>query len=296
MFLINEVICLKDLDNHEIQNILKIYTKSLRAFFMFKICGLGVLFQDNDDAGNLVNESHWVNTVWPLLAAKVFSLEFFDTVEFVDDILPAILNKTEQLKVLKIHNLQYSPKEELYKIKRLQSLEELKLDNFQIDSIDKGKLLKMVPKYLRKICLKSMWCSKLIIEDITKVLNYCSFNLETLELINIDVTPELMQSIASVDMKLKYFYLVLASSMHYDHEPEILWPLFKTYWPLVGLTLHADCLTDEHLYIITDTFKNLENVSVSSDNACNVTEDGLDIFDSLKKLKTLYVGFGKKYM
>jgi hypothetical protein len=298
MFLNNEVICLKDMDNQEIQEALKVYTKSLRAFFTFKICGLGISFQNNDedDPEILINENHWVKTVWPLLATKVFFLEFFDTVEFIDDILPALLNETQHLKALKIHNLQYSPKEELHKVKRLQLLEELTLDNLQTDNIDNDKLFGIIPKQLRKICLKSMWCSKFIIDDINKVLNYCSFYLETLELINIDVTPELMRSIASLGMKLKRFCLVIADSMYYDHEPQIIWPLFKTQWPLIDLTLRADCLTNEHLYIITNTFKNLEKLSVSSDSAtCNVTKDGIDSFVTLKKLKTLYVGFGREY-
>lgn len=123
MFLKNEVICLKEMDNQEMQKALKVYTKSLRTFLTIKICGLGVTFQDNDedDAESLINENHWVKTVWPLLATKVLSLEFFDTVEFIDGILPAILNESQHLKVLKIHNLQYSAEEELCKVKRLVS-------------------------------------------------------------------------------------------------------------------------------------------------------------------------------
>lgn len=295
MFLNNEVITFKDMDNREIQKALKVYTNSVRAFLAFKICGLGVLFQDSDEE-SLINENHWAKTVWPLLANKVFFLEFFDTVEFIDGILPAILNETQNLKVLKIHNLQYSSKEELYKVKRLQSLEELTLDNIQTDNIYNNKLLGIIPKQLRKICLKSMWCSKFIIEDINKVLNYCSYYLETLELINIDVTPELMRSIASIGMKLRRFCLVLADSLHYDHEPEIIRPLFKTQWPLIDLTLRADCLTNEDLYIISNTFKNLENLSVSSDcTTSNVTDEVIDSFDALRKLKNLYIGFGMEY-
>lgn len=296
MFLNNEVICLKDMNNHEIQDVLKVYTKSFRPFFSIKICGLGVSFQNSDDdyTERFINEKHWVKTVWPLLATKVFFLEFFDTVEFVDGILPAILNETGQLKILKIHNLQYSHKEELLKIKRLQSLKELTLDNFLTDNIDENKLFGIIPKQLCKICLKSLWCSRDIIEDLTKVLNYCSHYLETLELIDIDVTPELMQSISSIaDMKLKHFCLVLADSLYYEHEPETIWPLFKTQWPLICLTLYADCLTNEHLFMIADSFKNLESLSVSNDTSvtCHVTNDGIDSFRSLKKLKTLYTRF-----
>lgn len=298
MFLNNEVVCLKDMDDQEIQDVLKVYTKSKRAFLSFKICGLGVssMSDDEDNANYIVNENHWVKTVWPLLAAKVVSLEFFDTVEFVDNILQEMLNEAKQLKVLKIHNLQYSAEEELYKVTRLQSLEELKLNNLQTENIDKSKLLGVIPKQLRKICLESMWGSSFIIEDITQVLSYCSVYLETLELISIDVTPKLMQSIANLDMKLRKFCLILADSMHYDHEPGVLWPLFKTQWPLVSLTLRADCLTNEHLITISNTFKNLENLSVSSDSKTSHVDDfGIDSLGSLRKLKTLYIGFGRDY-
>lgn len=295
MFVNNEVICLNDLNNYEIKNVLKIYTKSIRAFFIFKICGLGITFNGDDD-GCLIDEGHWVKTVWPLLSTKVISLEFFNTVEFIDGILPAILNGTDKLKLLKIHNFQYSPIDELYKVKRLQSLEQLTLNNCQVENINKNKLLGIIPKQLRKICLKSMWGSQFIIEDITRVLSYCSLYLETLELISIDVTPELMQSIAGLDMKLKKFCLILAECMHYEHEPEMLCPLFNTKWPLISLTLRADCLTNKHLCTIANTFKNLENLSLSSDTSTNnVTEDGINALGSLKNLKTIYIGFGKAY-
>ncbi|VVC28359.1 F-box domain,Leucine-rich repeat domain, L domain-like [Cinara cedri] len=264
-FLKNEVIILKDLNNHGIQYALEIFSKSLRPFFKFRICGLGISFQDSDDntandmTDNLVNKNHWVKTTWPLLAAKVIFLEFFDTVEFADDILPAILNETQQLKVLLIHNLQYSPNNELNKIKRLDSLEQLTLDNFLTDNIDKNKLLGIIPKQLKTICFKSMWSSQLIIKDITNILNYCSFYLESLELINIDVTTELMQSISTIDMRLKKFSLILADTMHYEHDPKILMPLIKTKWPLLDLTLAADCLTDEFIETVFNTFENLQN-------------------------------------
>lgn len=287
MFLNKEVICLKDLNDSEIEDVLKVYSRSLRAFFSIKICGLGI-------TGSLVNASHWVNTLWPLLADKVFFLEFFDTVEFVEDILPAMLNK--RLKVLKIHNLQFSPKGELHKVKRLEKLEEINLDNFETDNIDRNQLLGIIPKNIKKICLKSMWSAPFIIGDIVNVLSYCSSHLETLELIDIDVTPNLMRSISCVDMRLKKFCLILADSIHYDHKPEMLWPLFKAQWPLLGLTLRADCLTNKHLYDITRTFENLENLSVSSDvETSKVTEEGIDSLGSLKKLKTLYIGFGREY-
>ncbi|XP_025192401.1 uncharacterized protein LOC112592531 [Melanaphis sacchari] len=306
-FLKNEVICLKDMNNDKIHDVLKIYTKSLLPFFAFRICGLGVKIQDveEDDAASSINKNHWnwVYTVWPLLAAKVIYLEFFDTVEFNDDILPALLNVTQQLKVLKIHNLQYSSKKELYKVNRLQSLEELVLDNLQTHNIDKNKLLGIIPEQLRKLCLKSMWSSKFIIEDLTNILKFCSSHLESLELIDVDVTPELMESIVSLNMKLKKFSLFLADSMHYDHEPEIILPLFKTQWPLVDLTLCAECLTYEHLYVITSTFKDLEKLSVSGRSGTSFevmvgisgsSFDSLtkltDSIDSLTKLKSLYIG------
>lgn len=297
MFLNKEVICFKDMNNNEIRDALKVYTKSLRPLFSFKICGLGITVQMGDkDSESLVNENHWVNTVWPSIATKVFSLEFFDTVKFVEGILPAMLNATQQLTVLKIHNLQYCPKGELRKVKQLQSLKELNLDNFQTDNINECKLLGIIPEHLRKICFKSMWCSKSIMDDIIKILCYSSSHLEILEFINIDVTPELMQSIASLGIKLKKFSLILADSIHYDHKPEILSPLFKTQWPLISLILRADCLTNEHLQSIANTFEHLERLSVSCDAATvNITEDGINSLASLKKLKTLYIEFGKEY-
>lgn len=257
-----EVICIKDLNNCGIKYVLEIFTKSLRAFFKFKIYGLGIIFQGCNTSQRAINENHWVKTTWPLLAAKVFSLELFDTVELVDGILPALLNATQQLKVLTIHNLKYSAKDELNTIKKLESLEELTLNNFQTDNIDNSKLLKVIPKQLKKLCLKSVWNSQLIYEDIINILNYCSFNIESLELINIDVSLELMESITSINMKLKIFRLILADTFHYDHEPEIFMPLFKTKWPLVDLTVVADCLTYEHFNIILDTFKSLKKLSV----------------------------------
>lgn len=294
MFLKKEVICFKNMNNHEIQDALKVYSKSLRAFFSIKICGLGIKFQTgNEDIINVVNENHWVNTVWPLIADKVFFLEFFDTVKFVENILFTMLNATKRLKILKIHNLQRTSKGELFKVKRLQTLEELNLVNVRTDDIDKNKLLGIIPKTMKKISLKSMLGSKFIIEDIVNVLSYCSLYLETLELIDIDVTPELMRSITCLNMKLKRFSLILADPLHYDHEPEMVWPLFKTHWPLLDLTLRADCLTDQDLFSISSTFKNLENLSVSSyAGTFEVTNKGKDSLGSLKKLKSLYIGFG----
>jgi len=288
MFLTNEVICFKDMDNHEIQNALEVYTKSLRAFFSFKICGLGVTCcNSNENFNNLVDKNHWVNVVWPLLAKKVFSLEFFDTVEFVQDILPALLNATQQLQVLKIHNLQYCPYEELYKVKKLQSLKELHLDNFLTYNIDRNKLLGIIPEHLQKICLKSMLDSESIIGDIVNVLSYCSLSLKTLKLINIDVTPALMRSISCLNIKLKHFCLILTNSLHYDHEPEILWPLFKTQWPLISLTLHADCLTNRHFYKIIQTFNDLEILSMSSnETALSINEEVINSLGTLKQFKT----------
>lgn len=256
------------MDDNEIRNVLEIYTKSWRAFLKFKFCGLGILLHDEDDAQIPINKNHWVYTVWPLLAPKVIFLEFFDTVEFHDDILPALLNVTQKLKVLKIHNLQYSSKEELYKVNRLQSLEELVLDNLHTHNIDKRKLLGIIPKQLRKLCLKSMWSSKSIIEDLTEVLKFCSFHLETLKLMNMDVTPELMQSIASLGMKLKKFCLSLVSSIHHVHEPEVIEPLFKTQWPLTSLMLRADFLSREHLVSINNVFQNIKVLSLFGDSYC----------------------------
>lgn len=299
-FLCNEVVCLKDMDDKEIKKVMKVYSISVRSLFAFKFCGLGISFleNENDDAGCSVDENHWAKTYWPLIGSKVFSLEFFDTVEFVDGILPAILNVTKNLRELKIHNLQYSPNEELFKVKRLQSLKVLKLDNLQTENIDNDKLLGVIPKGLNKLCLKSMWGSKFIIKDITKVISHCSLYLEDLELIDIDVSSELMQSIANLDMKLKIFCLVLASSMHYDHEPEIMWPLFKTQWPLIRLALHGDCLTYRFLRAITETFHDLEGFTVSSDfvNPLIESEDKcISLSQNLKKLTGFFIGFGEEF-
>lgn len=108
-----------------------------------------------------------------------------------------------------------------------------------------------------------MWNIQLIFEDIINILNYCSFNIKSLELINIDVTFKLMESITSIDMKLKTFRLILANYLYYEHEPEIFMPLFKTKWPLVDLTVVADCLTYEHFNIVLDALKNLKKIQVS---------------------------------
>lgn len=101
------------------------------------------------------------------------------------------------------------------------------MDNLLTDNIDNNKLCGIIPKQLRKICFQSMLGSKFIIDDINKVLNYCSFYLETLELIDIDVTPELMRPMASIGMKLKRFCLVLSDSLHYDHEPDTVMATFQ---------------------------------------------------------------------
>lgn len=294
MLLNKEVICLRDMDNREISDVLQIYTKSIRPFFSFKICGLGVVsFGNSDDDYETICVNHWVKTIWPLLAAKVLYLEFSNTVEFIDGILPAILNETVQLSVLKIHNLQYSPKEELLKVKRLLSLKKLTLDNFSTHHIDKDKLLGIIPKQLSKIFLKSLLYSSDVIEDLTKVLNHCSSNLETLELIDIDVTPALMQSISSIDgMRLKKFSLVLLNSPHYDQESGTLLPLFKTQWPLKRLTLCSDGLNDNHLKMIFDTFKNVKKVIVSTNSeTSNMTGGGSMSFHPVKKVKNFYKDF-----
>lgn len=297
MFLKNEVICLKDMGDSEIHDALEVYSKCLRSFFSFKICGFGVSFceKDEDDTSSSIDENHWVKTVWPLIVDRVVILEFFDTVEFNDDILPTILNQTKNLRILKIHNLQFSPKEELVKIHELSSLEELTLDNLETDNIDNKKLLLILPEKLRKLSLKSMWGSNFIINDITNILKRCSLNLQTLELISIDVTPAFMRSVASIDMKLKKFCLILADSMHYDHDPEVLQPLFQTKWPLKSLTLRADCLNNEHLFDLTNKFKNLEILSISSDSKSNVNDIGIISLGKLKRLKNLYLGFGRDY-
>lgn len=112
------------------------------------------MFHESDNTELVINDNLWVNTTWPFLAARVFSIELFDTVELVDGILPALLNKTQQLKVLIIHNLQYSAKDELNTIKKLEFLEELTFNNFQTDNINKSKLLKVIPKQLKKTLFK----------------------------------------------------------------------------------------------------------------------------------------------
>uniref|UniRef100_A0A2S2PN23 F-box domain-containing protein n=1 Tax=Schizaphis graminum TaxID=13262 RepID=A0A2S2PN23_SCHGA len=298
-FLKNEVISLKDLKNDKMIDVLKIYTKSLRPFFAFRIS----VFEDEKlyygSSSINKNQWHWVYTVWSFLGAKVVYLEVFIPEKFNDGILPALLNVTEQLKVLKINNLRFSSNEELYKVNRLQSLEELVLVNLHIHNIDKKKLLGIIPKQLRKLCFNFMPNSKFIIEDLTDIFKFCSSHLESLELIDIEVTLALMESIVSLNMKLKKFGL----SINYDQEPEIILPLFKTQWPLVDLQLSGECLTYEHLFAITNTFKDLENLSVtgksissfevlvgisgsSFDSLTKVTKS----INSLKKLKSLCIG------
>lgn len=298
MFLNKEDIYLKDLKNHKILDVLSIFTKSKRSIFRFKICGLGISY--SDDAMNyahFISNEHWVNTVWPLLANKVVSLEFFDTVEFVDNILPAMLNVTQQLRTLKIHNLQYCHTEEFYKMKRIDSLRELKLDCFLTDNINNGKLLGVIPKQLQVLSLKSMWGSQSIIGDLITIFEFCAPHLKTLDLMNIDASPELMHSISTMDMKLSAFRLTLADPIHYDHEPSIFDPIFETDWPLISLTLRADCLLDEHFIKISEKFKNVRNLSLSSESSIvDFTDDGIaQSFRALTKLKNVYLGANSGY-
>jgi len=287
-FLKNEVICLRGMKNDKMIDVLKIYTKSLRPFFAFCI-----VF---DAIGP---NREWVYTVWSFLGGKVVYLEVFVPVKCNDGILPALLNVTKQLKVLKINNLELSSKEELYKVNRLQSLEELVLYKPELHNIDKKKLLGIIPKQLRKLCLIDMQNSNFIIEDLTEVFKLCSSHLVSLEFFGVDVTLAFMESIASLNMKLKKFAL----SLDYDQGPEVILPLFKTQWPLVDLQLRGERLTYEHLFAITNNFKDLQNLSVTGKSVSSfevlVGIDGSSFnsltkvtksINSLKKLQTLCIG------
>ncbi|XP_026811737.1 uncharacterized protein LOC113552913 [Rhopalosiphum maidis] len=300
-FLKNEIICLKDMKNEKMIDVLQIYAKSLRPLFAFRISIIAKILDEAYYGARSINKNQWdwVYTVWSFIGAKVVYLEVFISVKCNDGILPALLNVTKQLKVLKIHDLTLCSEEELYKVNRLESLEELVLDKLEIHNIDKKKLLGIIPKQLRKLCLNYMQNSNSIIEDLTDVFKQCSSHLVSLELICIDVTLALMESIVSLNMKLKKFGLTL----DYDQGPEVILPLFKTQWPLVDLQLRGECLTYEHLFAITNTFKDLENLSVtgksvssfevlvgiagsSFDSLRKVTKS----INSLKKLKSLCVG------
>jgi hypothetical protein len=290
-FLKNEVICLKNMKTDKMIDVLKIYTKSLRPFFAFSI-----------SVEEILPNCDWVYTVWSFLGAKVVYLEVFVSTKLNDGILPALLNVTKQLKVLKIHNLHFFSEEELYKVNRFQSLEELVLDTLEIHNIDKKKLMGIIPKQLRKLCLIDMLNSNFILEDLTEVFKLCSSHLVSLELTGIDVTLALMESIVSLNMKLEKFAL----SLDFDQGPEVILPLFKTQWPLVDLQLRGECLTHEHLLTITNKFKDLQHLSVTGKSISSFEEivgiDGSTFnsitkitksINSLKKLKTLYIGSEK---
>lgn len=57
-----------------------------------------------------------------------------------------------------------------------------------------------------------------------KNLRYSVFflHLQSLEFTNVNVTPKMMQSIASLGIKLKKFGLFLANSTGYNHKPETI--------------------------------------------------------------------------
>lgn len=299
-FLKKEVISLKD--KNKMHNILNIYTKSLLPFFSFRIWSLGEQMKPPIDSINK-NCWDWVNTIWPLLAPKVIYLEFLETGEFRGEILPAFLNVTQQLKVLKIRRLNYSEKV-LCKINRLQSLEELELEFVYTFNLDKTKLLEVIPETLRKLSVKcTSMESKFIIDGLINLIKVCSSHLESLELCDVDLTYKVMESMVNLDMKLKKFSLLMINPMDCDNAPEIISVLLKTQWPLVDLELCANTFTYEHVLAITNTFKDLEKLSVtgicerSFETMAGISGSSFEALsrltnsiDSLSKLKSLYIG------
>ncbi|KAF0768564.1 Uncharacterized protein FWK35_00001555 [Aphis craccivora] len=294
--------------------VLDIYTKSLLPFFSFRIWDLGIKLEvieyDEDDAEGPTNQIcwDWVDTIWPLLAPKVIYLEFYESL-IKDEILFTLLNISQQLKVLKIYHVDYSPKKILYKVNRLQSLEELELHFFlPLNPDEEIKVLGIIPKTLRKLCVKSVLKEcEFVIKDLINVIKFCSSHLESLELFDVSWSYEIMESIVNLNMKLKKFGLHMVDRMDYRRAPEIILLLLKTKWPLVDLKLCADCFTYEHVFAITNTFKDLEKLSVSglSERAFE-TMAGIDgssfealskltnSISSLTKLKSLYIGVERK--
>ncbi|KAE9545727.1 hypothetical protein AGLY_001270 [Aphis glycines] len=308
-FLNKEVICLKYMNN--MHDVLNIYTKSLRPYFAFRILGLEIKTEDDEDEDDVIDLTKkdcwdWVYTIWPLLASKVTYLEFFDTVKIRGGILPALLSVTQQLKVLKIRHVQYNYKKILHKVNRLQSLEELEIEYIHtfIHSEDDTKLLGVIPETLRKLCVKSLSNeSKFIIKDLIKVIKFCSSHLQSLELFDVNMTYKVMKSMVNLNMNLKKFHLCIVNPIDCARLPEIISLLLKTQWPLVDLKLRANCFTYEHVFTITDTFKDLEKLSVSGrsersfETLTGISGSSFETLsrltksiDSLTKLKSLYIG------
>jgi len=311
-FLKKEVIRLQD--RKKIPDVLKIFTNSLLPYFAFRIYDLGLIVYEDVPITETYKKAlvsfeaekkrfEFVHTIWPLLASKVVYLEFVNAVEFYYETLPGLLNPTQQLKVLKICGIQYSHEKVLEKVNRLQSLEELVLENVHSLRLNKEKLLKIIPETLRKLCVKSMWRSEFIIKDLSNVIQFCSSHLESLELFDVNLTFEVMQSIVNLNLKLKKFELYLRNSMYHINDPEIILLLLKTQWPLVDLKLCANCLTYENVFAIMNTFKDLEHLTVSSlsegafETMAGISGSSFEalsrltnLIDSLTKLKSLYVG------
>jgi len=305
-FLNKEVICLKNMN--KMHDLLNIYTKSLLPYFSFRILGLEIKIEDDEDdavGSTKIDCWDWVHTIWPLLAPKVIYLEFFETVEIRDGILPALLSATQKLKVLKIRHVQYSYKKILFKVNRLQSLEELEIEYIHtfIHPADETKLLGVIPETLRKLCVKSLSKeSKFIIEDLIKVIKFCSSHLQSLELYDVSLTYEVMKSMVNLNMELKKFNLCMVDPTDCARASEIISLLLKTQWPLVDLKLCANCFTYEHVFAITKTFKDLEKLKVSGRSersfetlaGINRSSKALsrltNSINSLTKLKSLYIG------
>ncbi|KAF0768557.1 Uncharacterized protein FWK35_00001548 [Aphis craccivora] len=302
-FLKKVVICLKGIN--KMYDVLNIYTKSLLPFFAFRILEIGIEDLGNAECSTNQNCWDWVYTIWPLLAPKVIYLEFIESIELRDDILPALLNVTQQLKGLKIRDVGYCRGKILYEVNRIQSLEELELQYTPaLDVDDKTKMLGIIPKTLRKLCVKSVpkEC-EFVINDLINVIKFCSSHLKSVELFEVGQIYEIMESMVNLNMNLKKFGLHMVDHMDCDRAPEIILLLLKTQWPLVDLKLCAYSFTYDHVFAITNTFKDLEKLSVSglSERAFE-TMAGIDgssfealsrltnSISSLTKLKSLYIG------
>lgn len=301
-FLNKEVICLKYMNN--VHDVLNIYTKSLRPYFAFRI--LSRKKKTEDDAVDSTEKDcwDWIYTIWPLLAPKVTYLEFFDRVKIKDGILPALLSVTPQLKVLKIRRVKCNYKKILHEVNRLQSLEELEIEySHTFDHPeDDTKLLGVIPETLRKLCVKSLSNeNKFIIEDLIKVITFCSSHLQSLELFDVNMTYEMMQSMVNLNMNLRKFDLCIVNPIDCARVPKIISLLLKTQWPLVDLRLRASCFAYDHVSDIMDTFKDLEKLLVSgrseSETLAGITGSSFESLsrltksiNSLTKLKHLFIG------
>lgn len=302
-FLKKVVICLKDIN--KMDDVLKIYTKSLLPFFAFRILEIGI--EDLDYAEGSTNENRWdwVYTIWPLLAPKVIYLEFIETIQLRDDILPALLNVTQQLKGLKIRDVGYCRGKILYEVNRLQSLEELELQYAPALMFDnKTKMLGLIPETLRKLYVTFVpkEC-EFVIKDLINVIKFCSSHLQSVELIEVGQTYEMMELMVNLNMNLRKLGLHMVDWTDCHRAPEIILLLLKTKWPLVDLKLCADSFTYDHVFAITNTFKDLEKLSVSGlserafETMAGINGSSFEALsrltnsiDSLTKLKSLYIG------